>query len=32
MPAERFLLEEMITGGIAELLIGVVRDPAHGFV
>lgn len=32
MPAERFLLEEMVTGGIAEFLIGVVRDPAHGFV
>lgn len=26
------LIEEMITGGLAELLIGVVRDPAHGFV
>ena len=32
MSAERFLVEEMITGVIAELLIGVVRDPAHGFV
>ncbi|MEM9575350.1 MAG: acetate--CoA ligase family protein, partial [Pseudomonadota bacterium] len=32
MSAERFLIEEMITGMIAELLIGVVRDPAHGFV
>ena len=27
-----FLLEEQITGAVAELLIGVVRDPAHGFV
>jgi acetyl-CoA synthetase len=27
-----FLVEEMATGGVAELLIGVVRDPAHGFV
>lgn len=27
-----FLLEEMVTGGVAELLVGVVRDPAHGFV
>ncbi|WP_299043946.1 acetate--CoA ligase family protein [uncultured Tateyamaria sp.] len=26
------LIEEMITDGVAELLIGVVRDPAHGFV
>ena len=32
MPTHRFLLEEMITDSIAELLIGVVRDPAHGFV
>jgi hypothetical protein len=27
-----FLLEEMITDNIAELLVGVVRDPAHGFI
>lgn len=27
-----FLVEEMVEGGVAELLIGVVRDPAHGFV
>lgn len=26
------LVEEMITDGLAELLIGVLRDPAHGFV
>lgn len=32
MQAETFLVEEMITGTIAELLIGVVADPAHGFV
>ncbi len=32
MPAQSFLIEEMVTGGVAELLIGVVRDPAHGFV
>jgi acyl-CoA synthetase (NDP forming) len=32
MPADRFLVEEMISGGLAELLIGVTRDPAHGFV
>ncbi|WP_226629518.1 acetate--CoA ligase family protein [Alloyangia pacifica] len=32
MPAESFLVEEMIIGTVAELLIGVTRDPAHGFV
>jgi acetyl-CoA synthetase len=32
MQADRFLVEEMITDPVAELLIGVVRDPAHGFV
>ena len=32
MKQESFLLEEMITGGIVELLVGVVRDPAHGYV
>ena len=32
MPSSSFLIEEMVTGGVAELLIGVVRDPAHGFV
>ncbi len=32
MPAERFLVEEMVTDGVAELLIGVTRDPAHGMV
>ncbi len=32
MPADSFLIEEMITGTVAELLIGVTRDPAHGFV
>jgi acyl-CoA synthetase (NDP forming) len=32
MPTSRFLVEEMITGAIAELLIGIVADPAHGFV
>ena len=29
---DEILIEEMIVGTIAELLIGVVRDPAHGFV
>lgn len=32
MPTNSFLIEEMITGTIAELLVGVVKDPAHGFV
>jgi acetyl-CoA synthetase len=32
MPADQFLIEEMATDGVAELLIGVTRDPAHGFV
>lgn len=32
MPATTFLVEEMITGAVVELLIGVVKDPAHGFV
>lgn len=32
MEARSFLVEEMVTGTVAELLIGVVKDPAHGFV
>ena len=32
MPADSFLIEEVVTGGVVELLIGVVADPAHGFV
>lgn len=32
MPCQSWLVEEMIEGPIAELLIGVRRDPAHGFV
>jgi len=32
MSAPSYLIEEMITGTVAELLVGVVRDPAHGFV
>ena len=31
MPAESFLLEEMVPGAVSELLVGVTRDPAHGF-
>ncbi|WP_282171084.1 acetate--CoA ligase family protein [Ruegeria atlantica] len=29
---EEVLIEEMAVGGVAELLVGVTRDPAHGFV
>ncbi|KPP80972.1 MAG: acetyl-CoA synthetase [Rhodobacteraceae bacterium HLUCCO07] len=32
MPCDAFLIEEMVQGAVAELLIGVTRDPAHGFV
>lgn len=32
MPTEDLLVEEMICDGIAELIIGITRDPAHGFV
>ncbi|AXX96777.1 acetate--CoA ligase family protein [Profundibacter amoris] len=32
MPTNSFLVEEMITGCLCELLVGVVLDPAHGYV
>ncbi|MDJ0628283.1 MAG: acetate--CoA ligase family protein [Rhodobacter sp.] len=32
MPDGPWLIEEMVTGGVAELLIGVLLDPAHGYV
>ena len=32
MASEGFLVEEMVTGTLCELLIGVLRDPVHGFV
>lgn len=32
MKTDHFLVEEMIVGGVAELLLGVISDPAHGFV
>ncbi len=32
MPGDHFLVEEMVDGAVAELLIGVTRDPAHGFL
>lgn len=28
----RFLVEEMVRGGEVELLVGITRDPAHGFL
>jgi acyl-CoA synthetase (NDP forming) len=32
MGCDSFLMEQMITGAVCEILIGVVADPAHGFV
>ena len=32
LPGTSILIEEMVQGAVAEMLIGVVRDPAHGFV
>lgn len=32
MASPPYLVERMITGALAELLVGVRRDPAHGFV
>ena len=32
MPTDAFLVEEMVSDGVAELLIGVTRDPAHGLI
>lgn len=32
MPGDSFLIEEMITDGVAEVLIGITLDPAHGYV
>ena len=32
MPTDSFLVEEMVTNAVAELLVGVVLDPAHGYV
>ncbi|MCG6857325.1 MAG: acetate--CoA ligase family protein [Salaquimonas sp.] len=30
--ADTFLVEEMVADPVCELIVGVVRDPAHGFV
>ena len=32
MDSDRYLLEQMVTDGVAEVLVAVLRDPAHGFV
>ncbi|MGR3491391.1 MAG: acetate--CoA ligase family protein [Shimia sp.] len=32
LTAGPILVEEMVCGAVAELLIGITRDPAHGFV
>ncbi|WP_300033331.1 acetate--CoA ligase family protein [uncultured Roseobacter sp.] len=32
MPDGSLLIEEMVQGGVAELLVGVTRDEAHGFL
>lgn len=32
MGASGYLVEEMVVDAVAELLVGVVKDPAHGFV
>lgn len=32
MPAEAYLVEQMLADTVAELLIGVTCDPAHGYV
>jgi acetyl-CoA synthetase len=32
LPGASVLIEEMVQGTVAEMLVGVVRDPAHGFV
>lgn len=32
MHSETYLVETMVEGGVAELIVGIVADPAHGFV
>lgn len=32
MPCDSWLIEEMVNDVVAEVLVGVLRDPAHGFV
>ncbi len=32
MAAQGYLVEQQITDGVTEVLVGVIKDPAHGFV
>ncbi len=32
MAAQGYLVEQMISGAVTEVLVGVTRDPAHGYV
>jgi hypothetical protein len=32
MAGAGFLVEDMVEGGVVEILVGILRDPAHGFV
>jgi len=32
MASDAFLIEDMISDSLAELLVGVVKDPVHGFI
>ena len=32
MDSDGYLVEQMVTDGVAEVLVAVLRDPAHGFV
>ncbi|MDA0924790.1 MAG: acetate--CoA ligase family protein, partial [Proteobacteria bacterium] len=32
MAGQAFLIEEMVRDAVAEILVGIIRDPAHGFV
>lgn len=32
MEGDSFLIEEMVEGAVAEILVGIFKDPAHGFV
>ncbi len=32
LPGTGAIIEEMVTDGVAEVLVGVTRDPAHGFL
>ena len=32
MPCDNYYMEEMISDGVVEILVGIVADPAHGYV